>query len=291
MAIINLGQMKTNEPTRNFDASVDGNVNIPAENGQGLFGAFGFFQGIKNFFKGISALGTLASGSRLPITDSNGNVTYTTMGDINNYVINNALTDYQEYKMQQITNGNANDCIPTNNSKVAFYRGTMSGTPFSNTIAVVMTSKYYRAGSYDNVYQEVEQYGSATLNYIPSRYIRYGYKGISETEYSWSDWVKITTESDLKKLSNIVYKSANSGNTFAVSVGNLVDISNTDNRYFIIAICGNLQAMAILKYNGNGVNATVSNFVSNATISSNGYSVTLNGDSTLKNIQYYSYII
>lgn len=46
----------------------------------------------KNFFKGIQALGKLVSGSRLPVTDANGNVTYTTMNNINEYVINNALT-------------------------------------------------------------------------------------------------------------------------------------------------------------------------------------------------------
>lgn len=108
---------------------------------------------------------------------------------------------------------------------------------------------------------------------------------------TWSNWQKYTTENELKKLSNIAYKSANSGDNFAVSIGDLIDVTSTDNRYIIIGICGNIQAMAILKYNGSGINATVSNFVSNATISSNGYSITMNGDTTLRNIQYYSYII
>lgn len=81
---------------RNLDSSVDGNTLVSGEKADGTFGVFNFFQGIKNFFKGISALGTLASGSRLPVTDSNGNVTYTTMNDINNYVVNNTLTDYPQ---------------------------------------------------------------------------------------------------------------------------------------------------------------------------------------------------
>lgn len=112
--------------------------------------------------------------------------------------LNNALANYQEYKMINISSGNANDCIPSNSDRVSYYRGTMSNTPFSNTTAVILTSKYYFVGSYHNVYQEVEQYGSSTVNYRPTKYIRYGYKGTSETEYSWSDWQKVTTESDLK---------------------------------------------------------------------------------------------
>lgn len=78
MPVLNLKQMKLNEPTRDFDESVDANVNIPAENDQGQFGAFKFFSGIRSFFKGISALGTLATTSRIPVTDANGNVSYTT---------------------------------------------------------------------------------------------------------------------------------------------------------------------------------------------------------------------
>ena len=83
---------------RNLDSSVDGNTLVSGEKADGTFGIFNFFKGIRNFFKGISALGTLASGSRLPVTDSNGNVTYTTMNDINSYVKNNALTNYMETK-------------------------------------------------------------------------------------------------------------------------------------------------------------------------------------------------
>lgn len=103
MPSINLKQLKIDEPTRNFDSSVDANTNIPGENDQGLFGGFKFFAGIKTFFKGISALGTLASGSRLPVTDSNGNVTYTTMNDINNYVVNNALANFGNETLGTVT--------------------------------------------------------------------------------------------------------------------------------------------------------------------------------------------
>lgn len=81
---------------RNLDASVDENTLVSGEKADGTFGVFNFFQGIKNFFKGISALGTLASGSRIVTTDASGNVKYTTMNDINNYVVNNALTNYRK---------------------------------------------------------------------------------------------------------------------------------------------------------------------------------------------------
>lgn len=66
------------ESGRDLDSLVDENLLIPAETGAGTFGVLRFFQGIKNFFKGISALGTLSSTGRIPTTDANGNVNYVT---------------------------------------------------------------------------------------------------------------------------------------------------------------------------------------------------------------------
>ncbi|MCQ2585630.1 MAG: hypothetical protein MJ185_08560, partial [Treponema sp.] len=66
------------ESGRDLDSLVDENLLIPAETGAGTFGVLRFFQGIKNFFKGITALGTLSSTGRIPTTDSDGNVNYVT---------------------------------------------------------------------------------------------------------------------------------------------------------------------------------------------------------------------
>lgn len=149
MPVINLKQLKIDEPTRNFDSSLDENINISAENNQGLFGAFKFFAGIRSFFKGISALGTLASGSRLPVTDSNGNVTYTTMNDINNYVVNNALTNYDKitkvYNLSSYTYNKVYEYIKDNwtsipNGKSSYLLST-NATGTANVVSCEITKQ------------------------------------------------------------------------------------------------------------------------------------------------------
>lgn len=72
-----LAVMKERE-NRDLDTLVDENTLVAGETGAGVFGVFKFFQGIRNFFKGIQALGTLVTTSKIPVTDADGNVTYTT---------------------------------------------------------------------------------------------------------------------------------------------------------------------------------------------------------------------
>lgn len=257
MAIINLGQMKTNEPTRNFDASVDGNVNIPAENGQGLFGAFKFFTGIKNFFKGISALGTLASGSRLPVTDSNGNVTYTTMNDINTYVVNNALANQTGVKIT--LSQDANTCV-TNTETTKYYYcpssalhiPTVSGAYIGWNIEVLNGASNYRC----------TQIAYSTNADYPYIYTRTTNDGVNFT-----NWVRVANESDFSNYEKVFKKTTNGEGTQIVSEA-FATLGLNDNKTHTIMMKvenenTNGYVLALITYNSNRLSNVMQKTVAN----------------------------
>lgn len=101
MAYADFDEMKKEFPARNFDnVDITEDFNIAAQNSAGVYGAFKFFHGIKSFFKGITALGKLASGSKILVADESGNISYTTPSDITNGLattesVNNALATYK----------------------------------------------------------------------------------------------------------------------------------------------------------------------------------------------------
>lgn len=245
MPVINLKQLKINEPTRNFDSSVDANTNIPGENDQGLFGGFKFFAGIKAFFKGISALGTLASGSRLPVTDSNGNVTYTTMNDINSYVVNNALTDYQP---KAILKENANDCVPfftfTNPTLNCYSQTYVVNRPSNPSVknntpdsyrnwVITSTVSYTQATAYT-----CEQIAMSNVGEVR---VRTALHSSGDTEWTWGNWEKVTTEADLKNKTR--------SQSFAHSNGQYAKLTVTVNEPYtttIVALMGRGGGLAMV---------------------------------------------
>lgn len=114
---------------------------------------------------------------------------------------NSAIAD-NVGKIIVVTNENADNLISEQEDKVVWYRGTMSNTPFNSSSQIMLNSKTYTAGSSKNVYQEVERYGTSANKYAPAKYIRYGYRSVGSTDnYTWSDWERIVTESELVTFS------------------------------------------------------------------------------------------
>lgn len=108
--------------------------------------------------------------------------------------INNALETLSEIKVT--SKSSANDCIPTKNEKHEVFKGVFTDTPFREGTQIIESSIMLTSNE-KNVYQKVTRYGSAP-EYKPISYGRYGYANISSSsDYIWSPWQKITTETDL----------------------------------------------------------------------------------------------
>ncbi|MCQ2598330.1 MAG: hypothetical protein MJ181_10850, partial [Treponema sp.] len=208
---------------RNLDASVNGNTLVSGEKADGTFGVFNFFQGIKNFFKGISALGTLASGSRLPVTDSNGNVTYTTMNDINNYVVNNALADYVG-KGKTIYPTDLNNAYSTS-KKISFYRTSTNvlNLPVANKNFIVEVNTY-NDGTNLRITQIARFNGGESANYT---YTRTGF-GTITSGITWTSWEKVATENRLTLEKTVTLARGSNTITFATNYSYLLVASGNN---------------------------------------------------------------
>lgn len=84
--LFNLTWLKT-QTGRDLDEAVDSSTLALGEKADGTQGAFTFFQGIKNFFKGVTALGSLTSSGKIPVLNtSTGAVNYVTVESLSNVV-------------------------------------------------------------------------------------------------------------------------------------------------------------------------------------------------------------
>lgn len=89
--LFNLTWLKT-QTGRDLDSDVNSTTLAFGEKADGTQGAFTFFQGIKNFFKGITALGTLTTSGKLAVVNtSTGEVNYTTVSDLVSAITTNTV--------------------------------------------------------------------------------------------------------------------------------------------------------------------------------------------------------
>ena len=164
MAYADFDEMKKEFPARNFDnVDITEDFNIAGQNGAGVYGAFKFFHGIRSFFKGISALGKLASGSRILVSDDKGNISYTTPSEITegfatNESVNNALTNYQ--KVKRITLNTAQTLTLTHNTSPFAVKITIQGTKgFTDYFCIQYQG--YGVGTYDHIFELLKGTSSA----------------------------------------------------------------------------------------------------------------------------------
>lgn len=84
--LFNLTWLKT-QTGRDLDSDVNSTTLAFGEKSDGTQGAFTFFQGIKNFFKGVTALGELTSSGKIPVLNtSTGAVNYVTVEGLSDVV-------------------------------------------------------------------------------------------------------------------------------------------------------------------------------------------------------------
>lgn len=259
MAYADFDEMKKEFPARNFDnVDITEDFNIAAQNSAGVYGAFKFFHGIRSFFKGITALGKLASGSKILVTDESGNISYTTPSDITEGFattesVNNALAKYWNGDITKKTNyqGDCND--------LTFGMFTISSvaTNTPNGKFGFLTS-IYRSTSYQVQYYEVVE--------TEETFRRYRYDNV------WTSWEKITTESDLKNItiSDTIHNFGNQGTSDEVYAE--FDLSNYKKSpcaYIGVLRCG-------------GANSQSFSFNFTLTVSYSNWSFILNGQSSTK---------
>lgn len=167
--------------------------------------------------------------------------------------VNNALETLSEIK---VTNkSSANDCIPTKNEKYGVFKGVFTDTPFRDGTQIIESSIVFTSNE-KNVYQKVTRYGSSP-EYKPISYGRYGYKNISSSsDYIWSPWQKITTETDLNNaLANYkeIKKEIQTKTFTESSSGNWV--CRLDNRKIKDSLILGVKVISIS--NGSGADACI----------------------------------
>lgn len=126
--LFSLSWLKT-QTGRDLDSLVDSSTLALGEKSDGTQGAFSFFQGIKNFFKGVTAIGSLTSSGKLALVNtSTGEINYTTVGDL--------ATTITTTKVQ---NGNS---APVSSSAVAGAITSASSTAVTAAVTQAVTNVF-----------------------------------------------------------------------------------------------------------------------------------------------------
>lgn len=194
-----LAEMKERE-NRDLDTLVNENTLVAGETGAGVFGVFKFFQGIRNFFKGIQALGTLVTTSKIPVLQDDGSLKFTTPAEITSGLattteLNNALTNLSKVKIIQISD--CNNAYPDENGKKETYfaDGTAINTPSNSLLWFIESERFFYSNNWRITQVAISQSASATNK--PQQYIRHGTYVPSSSTWTWGEWEKVTTETDV----------------------------------------------------------------------------------------------
>lgn len=171
---------------RDLDKLVDENTLITGETSAGVFGVFKFFEGIKAFFKGITALGTLAKTNKIPVLQDDGSLKFTTPADITSGLattteLNNALANLTELKFNSSP---ASLDGALNKFEIFIYTATENDAPLVNSRQYQIVSS--RGGSRGFQYAEPH-------NWIGDVYRR-------QHTGTWGEWKKVITETDIESV-------------------------------------------------------------------------------------------
>lgn len=152
--LFNLTWLKT-QTGRDLDEAVDSSTLALGEKADGTQGAFTFFQGIKNFFKGVTALGSLTSSGKIPVLNtSTGAVNYVTVESLSNVVSGLITTNTVE----------AGNSAPVSSKAVNQMRTSLVNqlSPV-NTISATETKAISSKGVYDKLHITSAHYDSVGL--------------------------------------------------------------------------------------------------------------------------------
>lgn len=162
--------------------------------------------------------------------------------------LNSALANLTELLL--ITSTDANDCIPTN-KKYARYMAIGSNLPTSAMYLLDVTYEKSASINQDRITQIAYLTSGNTTN-KPTQYMRYGVSTNNGSTWTWGNWEKLTTETDLNNAltdyTKIVKVNVSDTSLDALKTALLNNISTLNNGD-IIHIYRDTQKRAVLILN------------------------------------------